>query len=206
MRKFLKLAAVFLCAALVCTSIPPTTANAAPSGAQTVNISVEYGQTEARSMLQMINDFRADSAQAWAWNETNSEKVQYSGLQGLQYDYDLEKIAMLRAAEIALSFSHTRPNGELGLYLALPLGCYAAGENIAAGQRTAAAVFESWKETDENYSGQGHRRNMLSSKFNAIGIGHVVYGGTHYWVQLFGNKSLNSSETPANNSKQNTAI
>ncbi|MDE7244810.1 MAG: InlB B-repeat-containing protein, partial [Oscillospiraceae bacterium] len=92
---------------------------------------------------------------------------------------------MLRAAETALSFSHTRPNGE-DCFTAFQGSYRAFGENIAAGQSTGSSVFTSWQEENEKYAGQGHRRNMLSSNFNAIGIGHVYYNGTHYWVQEFG--------------------
>ena len=39
-----------------------------------------------------------------------------------------------------------------------------AGENIAAAQTTAAEANLGWREDDEPYAGQGHRRNMLSSE------------------------------------------
>ena len=63
----------------------------------------------------------------------------------------------------------------------------AMGENIAYGYPSAKAVTEGWKETNENYSGQGHRRNMLNPAFNAVGIAGYVHNGTIYWVQAFGN-------------------
>ena len=81
----------------------------------------------------MINDMRTSSTDAWYWNEDDTAKVVCSDLQELAYDYDLEKIAMKRAAEIALSYSHTRPNGEScfriygeeGIsYRALCFGCF----------------------------------------------------------------------------------
>ena len=150
----------------------------------TVLVSVKYGQTEARSMLDMVNDFRTGS-EAWAWDSTDTTKVEYSNLGELVYDYELEKVAMQRAAEIALSFSHIRPNGD-GCFTAITGNYYGYGENIAAGYTTASSVFEGWKETDDSYSGQGHRRNMLGKSFTRIGIGHVVYNGTHYWVQELG--------------------
>lgn len=169
-----------------------------------VNVKAVYGQTEARTMLKMINDFRT-GPDAWAWNTNNTQKVSYSGLKPLDYDYDLEKVAMQRAAEIALSFSHTRPNGERCFSAYAEQGIVrisAAGENIAIGYGTydtAASVFNGWKETDEDYSGQGHRRNMLSSAFTAVGIGHAVCGGVHCWVQNFQSPSINTSTTKAVN-------
>ena len=47
---------------------------------------VTYDQTDARLMLQRINAFRTGD-EAWAWDETNTEKVPYSGLEELVYDY-----------------------------------------------------------------------------------------------------------------------
>jgi len=169
----------------------------AAEGTGTVNakVRVQYGQSEARSMLSMINDFRT-GADAWAWNEDNTEKIKYNSAP-LVYDYELEKAAMLRAAEIAVSYSHTRPNGQM---------CFTAytgnrrGENIAAGYKTAASVFQAWQETNEKYNGQGHRRNMLNN-FEAVGIGHVYYNGYHYWVQEFRSPAGSTSATAANDSE-----
>lgn len=164
-----------------------------------VNVKAVYGQTEARTMLKMINDFRT-GPEAWAWNTNNTQKVSYSGLKPLDYDYDLEKVAMQRAAEIALAWGHTRPNGESCFSAYAEQGIVrfsAVGENIAIGYGTAASVFYGWQETDKDYSGQGHRRNMLSSAFTAVGIGHAVCGGVHCWVQNFQSPSINTNTVEA---------
>ena len=108
---------------------------------------------------------------------------------------------MKRAVEIALSYDHTRPNGTK-CFTAYPSGYMAEGENIAAGYMSAAEVFNGWKEENESYAGQGHRRNMLSSNFKAVGIGHVVYQGCHYWVQEFGDKVMDGTVSAANDSTQ----
>ena len=36
-----------------------------------VNISVKYGQTEARRILDMINELRTSPTDAWAWDQTS---------------------------------------------------------------------------------------------------------------------------------------
>lgn len=168
----------------------------------TVKVKGRYGQTEARSMLAMINEFRTGS-DAWYWNETNTEKIYERGLQPLVYDYQLEEVAMLRAMEIAVYYDHARPNGTGYVWPLLKpsTGTYEAAENIAAGYMTAADVFEGWQETNENYDDQGHRRNMLSSDVTAVGIGHVYYNGYHYWVQEFRAPAGSTPETPANDSE-----
>ncbi len=167
----------------------------------TMNISVQYGQTEARSMFNKINEFRTGS-DAWYWAADNTTKITCPNLSELTYDYTLEKVAMQRAAEIAIYYSHTRPNGDRCFTAYSENGYYyvTAGENIAAGFMTADSVFTAWVEEDENYSGQGHRRNMLNSNFTAVGIGHVYYNGYHYWVQEFGAPVVNTEYTTPNDS------
>ncbi len=170
-----------------------------------VNISVKYGQTEGRKIFDMINEMRTDSFDAWCWNEDNEIKTRYDNLNELAYDYDLERIATKRAAELALLFDHGRPNGEsfFSIYEEEGIAYRAAGENIAMGYRTAEAVNAAWREDGEPYSGQGHRRNMLNPKFNCVGIGHVYLDGCHYWVEEFAYRtSVNTTETTANDSEQ----
>lgn len=165
-----------------------------------VKIKVTYGQTEARTMLADINAFRTSETDAWCWDMSDSTKQPCSTTE-LEYDYELERVAMQRAAEIALSYDHTRPNGK-ACFTAYPSGYRGMGENIAAGYASAAEVFDGWKEENESYAGQGHRRNMLSAKFKAVGIGHVVYQGCHYWVQEFGDSVKNGAASGANDDTQ----
>ena len=57
------------------------------------------------------------------------------------------------------------------------------GENIAAGQQTAAEVFEAWKAS------AGHNANMLSSAYTVLGVSHYQLAGspyTFYWTTDFG--------------------
>ncbi len=158
--------------------------------AAVIEYDVQYCEEDARSMLSMINSFRTGS-DAWYYNG-NEEKVTASGLSELKYDKNLEEIAKARAAEIAIQFSHTRPDGG-SWYTASSNGVTPNGENIAAGYSSAESVFVGWREDDEGYIGQGHRRNMLSSSFTAVGIAHVQFNGVNYWVQEFGRLSNTTS-------------
>ena len=98
-----------------------------------VRMAGTYGQTEARKITSMVNEFRTGN-EAWYWNSDDQTKTTCKNLKKLKYDYELEKAAMQRAMEIALNFSHTRPDGT---------SCFtaysytSAGENIAAGYTTA---------------------------------------------------------------------
>ena len=188
----------FLLALLLCLSViampggdlsAPTAFRANAANLLSAQITVQYQQTEARKILGMINAFRMGS-DAWAWNESNTQKVPYSGLTALTYDFALEQTAMQRVAEIALSFSHTRPNGE-DCFTAYTGNYSSRGENIAVGQISAEAVHADWREDDKFFDGQGHRRNMLGANFTAVGIACAVVNGTYYWVEEFGNPVQN---------------
>lgn len=166
---------------------------------RTISFNVTYHQIEARLMLDSINEFRQDADNAWYWDEDDANKVYSQDLQALEYDYYLEKIAMQRAAEICLSYGHLRPDGTY--YYNIVEGYSSSGENIAYGQTSSQEVFVDWREDDCDYSGQGHRRNMLNKNFNRVGVACAEYQGRKFWVQIFGctSKGL-SNETTANNS------
>ena len=191
--------------------ILPQKAKAAEKAADIipVNISVEYGQTEAREILDMINDMRTNPYDAWYWDQMNTTRIACGTLSKLQYDYDLERVAMKRAAEIALFYAHERPMGGYAgdIYKQENISSRYTGENIAAGQTTASQVNFAWREDNDLYDGQGHRRNMLSSKFNCVGIGHVYYNRTHYWVEEFAYRpEINTTEVSANDSTETVSV
>lgn len=112
--------------------------------------------------------------------EVNAARAQ-NGLSALTLDANMNRAAAVRAAELAQSFSHTRPNGSRGLTALNEAGVSyrTAGENIASGQQTAQAVVSAWMNSS------GHRANILSSLFGRMGVGQATIGGRTYWVQLF---------------------
>lgn len=113
----------------------------------------------------------------------NKERAK-AGLSPLKESAAASSAAAVRAKEIAENFSHTRPDGS-SFSTALQQSGAAfrgAGENIAYGQRTPEAVMDSWMNSS------GHRANILSKSFTAIGVGYYQDGnGTGYWTQLFMN-------------------
>lgn len=93
--------------------------------------------------------------------------------------------AQIRAQEITTVFSHQRPDGS-DCYTVLEetganAGTYYAGENIAAGNATAAATVEQWMNSP------GHGNNILNPNYTHLGVGYVNTPGgyRHYWVQMF---------------------
>ena len=132
-------------------------ANAQTDTACEKTLTVTYGQTEAREMIDLINELRLPE-NAWYWNEDDATKTEPKDLKPLVYDYALERIAMQRAAELAVSYSHTRPDGTR-CFTAYDIFCSKGGENIAYGYPTLSGetVFELWCETNDPYDGQGLR-------------------------------------------------
>lgn len=79
-------------------------------------------------------------------------------------------------------FSHTGLDGSSFVERAQAQGYSSpAGENIAYGYATPAAVMEGWMNSD------GHRRNILNCSHTTIGVG-LAYdaNGRPYWTQVFG--------------------
>ncbi|NOX59386.1 MAG: CAP domain-containing protein [Planctomycetes bacterium] len=76
-------------------------------------------------------------------------------------------------------FDHTNPDG-IGPGERMAASTYqwsTWGENIAAGQRTADEVVESWMNSD------GHCSNIMNPAFKEIGVGYAAKGS--YWTQMF---------------------
>lgn len=103
------------------------------------------------------------------------------GAESLVMTEELTDVAMMRAAETAVLFSHDRPNG-LIYWSAYP-SAWAYGENIAAGQRSPGEVMGSWMNST------GHKNNILNKGYSTIGIGCFYDGYYYYWVQAFSTAS-----------------
>lgn len=123
-----------------------------------------------------------------------------AGLKTVKMNDDLNRVAQLRAAEIAEKWSHTRPNGEEWKTAFADAGVSASyrGENLAKGQYSAEKVVEDWMESE------GHKANIMNKKFTKMGVASVVIDGVTYWVQVFANDvkpSKSNSKTNGNSSQ-----
>jgi len=101
------------------------------------------------------------------------------GLSPLSFSTELSRVAEDKAKDMYNNnyFSHTSPTYGSPFQMMQSYGIKytAAGENIAKGQRSPQEVMDDWMNSS------GHRANILSTKFNQIGVGY--YNG--YWVQMF---------------------
>lgn len=115
------------------------------------------------------------------YNEMNVQR-RNAGLSELHMSEKLMKGAMQRAAECAVNYSHTRPDGRACKTILNDVGFQykTTGENIAVGFTSAADVMNGWMNS------AGHRANILNSAFQAVGVGCFLHNGSYYWVQVFG--------------------
>ena len=103
------------------------------------------------------------------------------GLSALEADWQLSRVARYKSQDMHDNnyFSHTSPTSGAPFQMMKSFGFSyrSAGENIARGQRTPAAVVNAWMNSS------GHRANILNASFTHIGVGYVADG--HYWTQMF---------------------
>jgi uncharacterized protein YkwD len=133
--------------------------------------------TEVQGVLAETNAARAAGQDCGAYG-------QYAATGPLALDDNLNLAAQAHAGDMSTNnfFSHTGSDGSnfgqrIGrtAFAGTPIG-----ENIAAGQRSAADVVAGWVESD------GHCRNLMNPQATKIGIGYTTGGpyGT-LWVQVF---------------------
>lgn len=110
----------------------------------------------------------------------NAERAQ-RGLVPLTENWELSRVARWKSQDMkdARYFSHTSPTygTPFQMIRAFGLSYRSAGENIAMGYATPAAVVEGWMNS------AGHRANILNASYTQIGVGYVASG--HYWTQMF---------------------
>ena len=98
-------------------------------------------------------------------------------------DAGLAQVARAHSADMRDRgfFDHTNPSGQSPWDRAEAAGIsYARAENIARGQRDAAAVMSAWMNSP------GHRANILNCDLGRLGTGYAEGSGGPWWTQLFG--------------------
>ena len=110
-------------------------------------------------------------------NEVRAE----NGLKPLTANWELSRIARYKSEDMYNNryFDHTSPiyGTPFQMIRAFGLSYRSAGENIAYGQRTPAAVVNAWMNSS------GHRANILNASYTQIGVGYCASG--NYWTQMF---------------------
>lgn len=104
-----------------------------------------------------------------------------NGLKALAANWELSRVARYKSEDMSSDryFSHTSPTygTPFQMIQSFGLSYRTAGENIAYGQRTPAAVVDAWMNSS------GHRANILNASYTQIGVGYCANG--NYWTQMF---------------------
>jgi uncharacterized YkwD family protein len=113
----------------------------------------------------------------------NKERAK-RGLQALKRGVTSSYVARLKSQDMINKgyFSHISPTygSPFNMMEHFGLRFSAAGENIAYGQPTAAAVMNAWMNS------AGHRANILNTSYTYIGVGAAKNSrGVLYWTQEF---------------------
>ena len=111
-----------------------------------------------------------------------NEERQSKGLHPLTLNAAAHAAAEVRAEEASRNWSHTRPNGTLWHTILAEFGISyrTAGENLAMGYTTGAALHNGWKNSP------GHYANMINENVTSVAIA-VFYNekGVPYAAELF---------------------
>ena len=110
----------------------------------------------------------------------NAERAKH-GLSPLTMDWQLSRVARYKSQDMRDNgyFAHNSPvyGSPFQMLKSFGIAYRTAGENIAKGYKTPAAVVSGW------LASPGHRANILNASFTKIGVGYVASG--NYWTQLF---------------------
>ena len=139
---------------------PAATTAAAPAAPATLgDSSGSYNGDMAYAILDKVNAQRsAAGLPALTWNDT------------------LASSAKIRATEIVVKWSHTRPDGSPWYTAGSQMEM---GENLAYGQSSVQQVMDEWMASP------GHAENILRSSFTQMGVACYNVNGTYYWAQHF---------------------
>lgn len=144
------------------------------------------------STVQAANTQKVSGTQRYDYAykvlEIVNKERKKAGRSKLTMDEELLEAAMLRAAELEVSFDHMRPNGT---------DCFSVskksyGENIAMGYSDPQTVMNGWMNS------KGHKTNILNKGYSSIGIGCFETKSYTYWVQCFGYDAADKTSKPDN--------
>jgi len=144
---------------ILCTLLAGSFSVLPAYASSSITINGMYSGKLAGNVLTLLNETRAES-----------------GRDALVSDRTLTECAMQRAAELSVLYSHDRPDGTRWY----TVGSAVSAENIAMGEYSAASVMTDWMNSE------GHRNNILDTRWASVGIGCFVRDNTIYWVQEFG--------------------
>ena len=157
-------------------SVPETAGQSCENTDDFVEIRVEGSleKIDRQSVLDRLNEIREEACREGVQNPVDGEPMRPEDYVPLEWSYDLEKIAVLRAAESTILQDHVRPDGS-ECFSAAPEGVPFTMETLAWGFGSAAAAIEGWYSekaayVDASGSPAGHYIALISPENRFVGI------------------------------------
>ena len=169
----------------VCIPCPPSVCqpSSCPSAPNTPTLPDEPETPDTPSTPDVPETPDTGSTESYAQQVltlVNRERAA-NGLSALKLDDTLSRYAAVKSQDMHDNgyFSHTSPTygSPFDMMKSFGITYNYAGENIAMGYSSPDAVVTAWMNS------AGHRANILSANFTAMGLGYVADGG--YWTQWF---------------------
>ena len=171
----------------VTTPPPASTAPTAPSAPAVAPVTpapspvpTPSAPTAPATSPQTPQPAGGSGAEAQVLTLVNAERAA-AGCRALVADPALAAVARAHSQDMRDRgfFSHENPDGLSPFDRAERAGISARAENIARGQKDAAAVMDAWMNSS------GHRANILNCGLTRLGVGVAEGSGGPWWTQLF---------------------
>ena len=157
-------------------SVPETAGQSCENTDDFVEIRVEGSleKIDRQSVLDRLNEIREEACREGVQDPVDGEPMRPEDYVPLEWSYDLEKIAVLRAAESTILQDHVRPDGS-ECFSAAPEGVPFTMETLAWGFGSAAAAIEGWYSEKAAYvdaagTPAGHYIALINPENRFVGI------------------------------------
>ena len=163
-------------------------------------------EDESDTVITVPITVKEEYDQAYEFFQIMNQNRKAAGLPEYKLDAGLTEIAMERAAQLCMYFSHRSMVYEPSEYLALDALCIDTPicgkpyktEDIADGTADAQSTYKAW------YNSSGHRPALLSANYNYCGIGVVTYHNNIKWCLIVSESPCGNTINGFSGTKTNT--
>ena len=170
------------------TSTPSTPSSGGTTSGSTIGLTEQ--QQDAIDAGLTLGEHSHEYEQE-VFDLTNQEREK-AGLPTFVWAKSLTEIAQERAYELAVSYSHARPNGKPTQWENISMGGWRDWRRDENGQIISIVIDGTPKDVVQSWMlSEGHRANIMSGTAIAMAVGcYVAEDGTIYWVQCFTTNEL----------------
>lgn len=196
-------------------TVLPTDVKKASKGCILVGASGTY-VSDIDQVLTLLNRYRWEACKNGYINPDTGKPLTRKDYKPLKWSYDLEYIARIRVAEVSVSYSHERPNGDSWSSLLSPNKVWSSSEILAGSWsngkndtiKCVKANINLWYQEKPLWitygsanSEAGHFATIIRPSNLYVGISSFVYGtDSAGWMnftcgEFSGQRKLKSSKT-----------